>query len=190
MPVVLSRAEVADILSRVRRLHYRVCLSTIYACGLRISEGVSLRVADIDSARMQVHVRLGKGNKDRYVPLPEQTLTQLRGVWKTHRHPVWLFPARTRGGVQADAKTVMSREGVSSAFKAALGESDCSKKATVHTLRHSWATHLLEAGVHLRMIQFWLGHSSPRTTMLYTHMTRQAEEVALNTINDLMAGVL
>ena len=189
VPVVLSIEEVVAILSRVRLPHYRVCLSTIYACGLRISEGVSLRVSDIDSARMQIHVRLGKGNKDRYVPLPNQTLAQLRCFWKTHRHPVWLFPARRRGGVQVEAKTAMSVEGVREAFKAALAESGVNKKATVHTLRHSWATHLLEAGVHLRLIQFWLGHSSPKTTAVYTHLTRKAEEVALGTINDLMAAL-
>ena len=189
VPLVLSREEVVAILSRVRLPHYRVCLSTIYACGLRISEGVSLRVPDIDSARMQLHIRLGKGNKDRYVPLPQQTLEQLRCHWQTHRHPVWLFPARTRGGVQAGAKAAMTIDGVRKAFKAALAESEVSKAATVHTLRHSWATHLLEAGVHLRSIQLWLGHSSPKTTVLYTHMTRKAEEVALDTINELMANL-
>ena len=189
VPVVLSLGEVRQILSRVRCHHYRVCLSTIYACGLRISEGASLQVGDIDGARMQIHVRFGKGNKDRYVPLPTQTLEQLRCFWKTHRHPLWLFPARTRGGVQFKATTAMSTQGVSEAFKAALAESSVTKAATVHTLRHSWGTHLLEVGVHLRLIQSWLGHSSPRTTSIYTHLTRKAEEKALITINDLMAGL-
>ena len=186
LPVVLSTEEVWQILSCLRRPHYRVCLSTIYACGLRISEGAGLQVRDIDSARMQVHVHLGKGNKDRYVPLPAQTVEQLRRFWVTHRHPVWLFPARTRGGVQFEATTAMSSEGVSEAFKAALAESGINKAATVHTLRHSWATHLLEAGVHLRLIQLWLGHSSPKTTAMYTHLTRKAEEVALATLNELI----
>ena len=186
LPVVLSTEEVWQILSCLRRPHYRVCLSTIYACGLRISEGAGLQVRDIDSARMQVHVHLGKGNKDRYVPLPTQTVEQLRRFWVTHRHPVWLFPARTRGGVQFEATTAMSSEGVSEAFKAALAESGINKAATVHTLRHSWATHLLEAGVHLRLIQLWLGHSSPKTTAMYTHLTRKAEEVALATLNELI----
>lgn len=186
VPVVLSIEEVWQILSRVHRHHYRVCLSTIYACGLRISEGAGLQVGDIDSARMQIHVRFGKGLKDRYVPLPTQTLEQLRGLWKTHRHPVWLFPARTRGGVQFKASTAMSTEGVSQAFKGALAESGITKAATVHTHRHSYGTHLLEAGVHLRLIQSWLGHSSPRTTSVYTHLTRKAEEKALTTINELM----
>jgi site-specific recombinase XerD len=135
---------------------------------------------------MQIHVHLGKGNKDRYVPLPTQTLNQLRCFWATHRHPVWLFPARTSGGVRFEAKTAMCTEGVSEAFKAALAESGVTKAATVHTLRHSWGTHLLEAGIHLRLIQTWLGHSSPKTTAIYTHLTRKAEEIALTTINELM----
>jgi len=186
IPVVLSRDEVYQILSCVRKAHYRVCLSTIYACGLRISEGAGLRVDNIDSARLQLHLRNSKGGKDRRVPLPEQTLTNLRQHWVTHRHPVWLFPARDRAGVQMDATAPMSTTGVADAFKAALADSGVTKAATVHTLRHSWATHLLEAGVHLRLIQLWLGHSSPKTTTLYTHVTRKAEEVALNTLNDLI----
>lgn len=186
MPVVLSIEEVHQILSRVRQPHYRVCLNTIYACGLRISEGVSLQVGDIDSGRMQLHIRLGKGNKDRCVPLPSQTLAQLRPFWATHRHPIWLFPARTRGGLRTRATEAMSTEGLRAAFQASLTESGITKAATVHTLRHSWATHLLEAGIHLRLIQVWLGHSSPKTTAVYTHVTRNAEEIALATINALM----
>lgn len=187
VPVVLSKEEVRQILSYVRRPHYRVCLSTIYACGLRISEGTNLQVGEIDSARMQIHVHLGKGNKDRCVPLPAPTLKRLRSFWTTHRHPVWLFPARTSGGVRFNATTAMGTEGVSTAFKAALAESGVNKPATVHTLRHSWGTHLLEAGVHFRLIQTWLGHSSPKTTAIYTHLTRKAEEIALTSINELMA---
>lgn len=189
LPIVLSREEVYQILSHVRRPHYRVCLSTIYACGLRISEGAGLQVTHIDSSRLQLHIRQGKGNKDRRVPLPEGILARLRQHWLGHRHPVWLFPARTRGGVQADATAPMSTTGVGDAFKGALDESGVKKKATVHTLRHSWATHLLESGVHLRLIQLWLGHSSPRTTAMYTHLTRKAEEVAVTTLNDLIGDL-
>ena len=186
LPVVLSRKEVRRILSCLRRPHYQVCLGTIYACGLRISEGVGLKVGDIDSDRMQIHVHLGKGNKDRYVPLPAQTLVQLRRFWTIHRHPVWLFPQRSQGKALATATTSMGVVGVGRAFRAALAESGVTKAATVHTLRHSWATHLLEAGVHLRLIQVWLGHSSPKTTAIYTHLTREAEEIAMTTINELM----
>ncbi len=189
LPVVLSRQEVHRVLGCLRQPHYRVCLSTIYSCGLRIGECVRLQVSDIDSDRMQVRVRQGKGNKDRYVPLPERTLELLREYWLSHRHSVWLFPARNRGGVQPLASQPMNRKGVSEAFRAALKESGVQKQATVHTLRHSWATHLLEDGVSLRSIQTYLGHSSPRTTALYTHLTRYTEAQAANAINQLLEGL-
>ena len=189
IPVVLSIEEVQQILSCVHKPHYRVCLNTIYACGLRISEGVGLQVREIDSARMQLHIRLGKGNKDRCVPLPGQILEQLRQFWVSHRHPVWLFPARTRSGVLSEATVAMSARGVGKVFKEALAQSSVTKEATVHTLRHSWATHLLEAGVHLRLIQLWLVHNSPKTTALYTHLTQKAETIAMNKLNELIETI-
>jgi integrase/recombinase XerD len=97
LPVILSRAEVRQILAGVRLPRYRVCLATIYSCGLRLQEGTNLRVADIDSARMMIHVRHGKGAKDRYVPLPQRTLQLLRQYWARHRNPVLLFPTEGRG---------------------------------------------------------------------------------------------
>jgi integrase/recombinase XerD len=189
-PVILSREEVQTILTQVHKPHYRVCLNTIYACGLRISEGAGLQVSQIDSARMQLHIQTGKGGKDRRIPLPEQILLQLRQFWMTHRHPVWIFPKRNRKGeVLSQASSAMSTEGVAQAFGKARQASSVSKAATVHTLRHSWATHLLEAGVHLRLIQAWLGHSSPRTTAMYTHLTQQAMEQALTQINEIVANI-
>jgi integrase/recombinase XerD len=180
LPVVLSVEEVQQILGCVRRARYRVCLSLIYACGLRLLEGVQLPVADVDGARMVIHVRHGKGGQDRYVPLPRRTLELLREYWSSHRDPVWLFPGMTPGGGP------MCATGVQRAFKAALAESGVHKQASVHTLRHSWATHLLEAGVNLRLIQIYLGHRSPTTTALYTHLTRKAEDLASEAINRLL----
>jgi integrase/recombinase XerD len=175
LPAVLSVAEVRQILMCLRRPYYRVCLTTIYSCGLRLLEGVHLQVTAIDSERRMLHIRQGKGDKDRYVPLPEGTLTLLRQQWSTHHHPVWLFPAPTRAGVPMSSATQpMDERGVQRAFKAALQESGVQKDASVHTLRHSYATHLLEAGVNLRLIQAYLGHSSPKTTAIYTHLTREA----------------
>jgi site-specific recombinase XerD len=142
-----------------------------------------LQVADIDGARKLLHVRLGKGAKDRYVPLPERTLEMLRAHWITHRHPVWLFPARK--GV-TPATGPMCESGVQRAFRAALQESGIQKRASVHTLRHSYATHLLEAGVNLRVIQTWLGHRSPSSTALYTHLTHKTEDLATEAVNELM----
>jgi len=190
LPVVLDITEVHQILSCVRLPRYRVCLTTIYACGLRISEGVQLQVRDIDSKRMVVHICHGKGNKDRYVPLPQSTLEMLRKFWSTHRHPTWLFPNQTQdGAVPSTAEKHMSIAGLQHCFAAALEESGVQKKATVHTLRHSYATHLLEAGLDLRAIQVFLGHSSPQTTAIYTHVTQPTEQRAAQTIDQLMADL-
>ncbi len=176
LPVILSVEEVRTILAHLKLLRSRVCLTTIYACGLRLQAGTHLQVPDIDSARMLVHVRCGKGAKDRYVPLPQRTLELLRQYWHTHRHPVWLFPAPGRGGLgMSTASTPMPRNSVQDAFRAALKASGIHTRASVHTLRHSWTTHLLEAGVHLRLIQDYLGHNSPTTTALYTHLTVKAD---------------
>ena len=100
LPVIMTREEVRLLLNAVRLMRYRACLTVIYACGLRLKEGINLQVTDIDSSRMFVHVRLGKGGKDRYVPLPQGTLELLRKYWRMHRNPVWLFPATGRGGLQ------------------------------------------------------------------------------------------
>ena len=182
LPVVLSQAEVQQVLGCVRKPHYRVCLSTIYSCGLRLKEGVGLQVRDIDSSRMVLHVRKGKGDKDRYVPLPERTLAQLRWYWQQHHQPKWLFPGR--GFV---ARGPMNPSGVQKAFRAAVQESRLTKAASVHTLRHSYATHLVEAGVNLHLIQSYLGHDSLQTTAIYLHVTPQAQQAAVASINELMA---
>lgn len=133
---------------------------------------------------MVVHVRQGKGRKDRYVPLPERTLEQLRWYWGQHRQSQWLFPSRVLG--QAGP---MHESGVQKAFGLALKESGIHKAASVHTLRHSYATHLLEAGVNLRLIQSYLGHDSLNTTAIYVHLTPQAQVEAALTINQLMADL-
>lgn len=187
LPVVLSREEVTLILSKVRFLRYRACLKTIYSCGLRLQEGTTLKIPDIDSARNVIHIRHGKGGKDRYVPLPQSTLTILRQYWQTHHNPLWIFPASGRGGIhRATSTTPMPYSNVQDAFRTALRESGIHKLATVRTLRHSFATHLLEAGINLRQIQVYLGHNSPKTTAIYTHLTEQAQQQAMNIINHLM----
>jgi integrase/recombinase XerD len=187
LPVILSFEEVRRLLGCVRLPRYRVCLSTIYSCGLRLQEGTHLHVQNIDSARQLIHVRHGKGGKDRYVPLPQWTLEQLRQYWITHRHPVLIFPAPGRGRTGLSTATVpMPRSSVQGAFREALQDSGIHKHASVHTLRHSWATHLLEAGVNLRLIQAYLGHSSPTTTSVYTHLTARAEHLGAEAINRLM----
>ena len=184
LPVVLSTAEVRSILGRVRRYHYRVCLSTIYACGLRLQEGLHLQVSHIDSDRLLLHICHGKGGKDRYVPLPKPILDLLRQYWVTHRNPLWLFPSVFQSGNHP-----MEASGVQRAFRAALHESGISKPATIHTLRHSWATHLLEAGVNLRIIQEYLGHASPSTTAIYTHLTQPGNDLAVRAIDQVLEGL-
>ena len=190
LPTVLSSEEVQQILGCLQHPTYRACLTTIYACGLRLNEGVHLQVQDMDSARMMIHVRQAKGLKDRYVPLPQSVLDILRRYWASHRHPQWLFPgAPPAGQPRHTATRPICESGVQRAFRAALTTSGIQKPASVHTLRHSYATHLLEAGVNLRLIQAWLGHSSPKTTAIYTHLTRRAEERALESINQVMCDL-
>jgi integrase/recombinase XerD len=187
LPVVLSHDEARNILNRIQLLRYHACLTTIYSCGLRLSEAVHLKIEDIDSARGFIHVRQSKGNKDRIVPLPQKTLQLLREQWKSHRNKIWIFPAaRKDGSNMSDAQTPMNKKSVQAAFRAALKQSGIHKKATVHTLRHSYATHLLEAGINLRLIQAWLGHSTPRTTCVYTHLTIKAQQQAIKSLNELM----
>jgi len=188
LPVVLSRDEVWRILDVVHIDVYRVCLTTIYACGLRLMEGASLQIPNVDSARGVLHVQ-GKRRKDREVPLPTATLQLLRDHWRTHRSPTWLFPAATRHGTQysvAHDCGPITRDSLQSAFRHAVKRSGLNKRAHVHTLRHSYATHLLEDGVNLRLIQEYLGHSSPRTTAVYTHLTREIRDAARDPINRLM----
>jgi site-specific recombinase XerD len=188
LPVVLSRDEVRNILTRIKSPVYRACLTTIYSCGLRLLEGAHLQVPHIDGARSMLLVP-GKGGKDRYVPLPTATLALLREHWRTHRHPLLLFLAPGRTPSQPppeEAARPVTSDSVQKAFKRALTLSGISKRAHVHTLRHSYATHLLEAGVQLRLIQEYLGHSSPRTTALYTHLTREIRDAALDPINRLV----
>ena len=193
LPVLLTRDKIRRILNCVRFDRYCVCLLTIYSCGLRLLEGCTLKVSNIDSSRMVVHIEGGKGNKDRYVPLSQRTLEELRSYWKTHRNPVWLFPAARRGGKHnefATATRPTPHSNVQTAFKQALRKSRVNKPdASVRTLRHSYATHLVEQGVNLRLIQEYLGHNSPRTTALYTHLTKVAQSQATGIINRLMDGL-
>lgn len=193
LPAVLSRKEVRLILTAVMVPVYRVCLTTIYACGLRLLEGARLQVPDVDSSRMMLHIHGGKGKKDRYVPLPEPLLKMLRSHWCTHRSPLWLFPAQPsviqRQHNIAPTAAPITGSALHRAFSKALQASHISKRAHVHTLRHSYATHLLEAGINLRIIQENLGHNSPRTTQIYTHLTKEVRATLTDPLNQLMEGL-
>lgn len=179
LPVVLSRAEVWSLLDRVRNPHARMSLILMYTCGLRVSEALRLRVQDIDSQRMVVSVRNGKGEKDRSVPLPQQTLVQLRVYWAQYRPATWLFAG-------PNGEPPKRSDGVRGCLKAARRETPLRKKVGCHTLRHSYATHLLEAGVHLRAIQALLGHRSLKTTFIYLHLTQSTMADVQAQVNRVM----
>jgi integrase/recombinase XerD len=166
LPVVLSSQEVQAIFSATRNLKHRALLMTIYSAGLRVSEVVHLKVSDIDSQRMMIRVRQGKGQKDRYTLLAQRTLEVLREYWKEYRPQDWLFPGKPEN-------EALSVSAVQRVFEKVLLQAGIKKPASVHTLRHSFATHLLEAGTDLYHIQRLLGHTSPKTTAIYLHLSRK-----------------
>ena len=187
LPDVLTLEEVDQIMAAFEKFRYRVCLFTIYSMGLRLTEGTNLRVSDIDSARKLVHIRSAKGNKDRMVPLPSQTYHLLRRYWVTHRNPKLLFPAVQFGPTKKKyTDKTMDKGGVQTAFKLALGDANIHKKASVHTLRHSYATHLVEAGVNLRVIQEILGHANPNTTVIYARLSKPTLDNSEQLIGKMM----
>jgi len=191
LPSVLSREEVNSILSKIATFHNFVFLSTIYSCGLRLQEGLFLQVSDIDGKRKLIHVHRGKGAKDRYVPLPDSTYALLRRYWVTHRNPMLIFPALGRGcNLGPTSLAPMAIESVQGAFREAkIAAGIRKRRVSIHTRRHSYATHLLEAGVNIRAIQRYLGHSQLETTMVYLHLTNKGQEDAYGIINAVMKGL-
>lgn len=175
LPVVLSRQEIAQLLAAPQRLKTRTMLTTCYATGVRVSELVMLQADDIDSQRMVIRIRQGKGRKDRYAMLSPRLLELLRTYWKTCRPVQLLFPGR-------DPLRPLESQTVQRNLRKAARQAGIKKRVTPHILRHSFATHLLEAGVDLRTIQVLLGHRSLRTTSLYTHIT-------LNAIRDVTGRI-
>jgi len=187
LPAILSIDEVWNIINTVSTQHNKAYLTLVYTCGLRLNEGLNLQVTDIHSDRMRIHVHRGKGAKDRYVPLPQATLAVMRNYWKTHRNPLWIFPSRGRGNNEGPtSKRPMIKSSVQGALRRVLKQLKIQRRAAIHTLRHSYATHLLEAGVNIRRIQQYLGHASLQTTMIYLHLTTQGHENAYGIIDDLM----
>jgi site-specific recombinase XerD len=189
LPTVLSPDEVWAIINSVSTPQNKAYLTTVYTCGLRLHEALFLQTGDIDGKRMRIHVHRGKGAKDRYVPLPEATLHTLRDYWKRHRNAFWIFPRLGRSGKEGtNAINPMSYTSVQGALRRVLKQLKVKKRVSVHTLRHSYATHLLEAGVNIRRIQQYLGHNSLNSTMVYLHLTTQGHQRAYSIINDLMRG--
>jgi site-specific recombinase XerD len=189
LPDIPTREEVWRLINAVRKLRYRIFLLVVYSLGLRISEGLGLEVADIDGSQRRVHIRDGKGGKDRYVPLPELTLQAMRRFWKSHRHPRLLFPSPAGSQfIVRIASAPMDASGVQAALRAARGECGIEKMLTVHSLRHAYATHLLEQGMDLRLIQSLLGHSHANTTARYAHITQVVRDHSSDRIEMLLSG--
>lgn len=164
LPVVLSGTEILSLLQAVKKDMYRGILMAIYSAGLRLAEACRLQVRDIDSKRRVIRVRSGKGRKDRYTILSPLLLSFLREYWKLSRPHPWLFPGRSPIGY-------ITPRSVQKVFKSALKKAGIPKEATPHTLRHCFATHLLESGTDIAVIQTLLGHRSIRTTKRYTHVS-------------------
>ena len=191
LPQVLAREQVRALLGKVREPRFRALLTLIYGCGLRVGEAVKLEVRDIQSAQGRIHIRQGKGGKDRMVPLPAPVLARLREFWASHRHPQLVFPGagcawRERGpDARGQAGAPMTVSSAQHCWRLAVAAAGLPREVTLHTLRHSYATHLLEEGVSLRQIGSYLGHSSLDTTVIYTHLTVVSEGRALEAIEGL-----
>jgi integrase/recombinase XerD len=186
LPVVLSRPEVADLLGALQEMRFKTCLRLIYHCGLRVGEAVRIAPHDIHGKEEfpRLHVKNAKGGKDRYVPLAPAMVKELRQWWLTHRNEHWLFPSPgcgwadrtlTLSQLMNQSTTFMSVSSVQMAYRLARAASGVNRFSTTHTLRHSYATHLLEEGVSLRLISQYLGHESLDTTVIYTHLTPMSE---------------
>jgi integrase len=185
LPWVLSIEEVAAVIAAARLKRFRVLFTLIYHCGLRLGESLRIAPTDIDDKAGRIHIRNAKGGKDRYVPVTPTMVGELRVLWRMHRNAKWLFPGLGRGwkGLKITAEEAaaksdhhISEAGVQIAFQRCVADSGIGKRATVHTLRHSYATHLLEAGIALPLISKYLGHSSIKTTVVYTHLTSVSED--------------
>ena len=182
LPDILTPTQVGLVISNTKKQRYQVFFLTLYSLGLRLSEGLSLTVFDTDSQLMQVHIRNGKGGKDRLVPLPLRTLLALRQHWQTHHHAKLIFPGLGNG-----KNSPMDKGGVQKAIKCVMRDCGINKLISPHSLRHCFATHLLEQGLDLRSLQVLLGHASLNTTARYTHLTsitQRSSAIAVNKLAD------
>lgn len=180
LPDIITPRQVTCVINKTKQLRYQVFFLTLYSMGLRLSEGLNLTIRDIDSETMQVHLRNAKGGKDRMVPLPKQTLLALRAYWKTHRHECLLFP-----GKGSASNSPMDKGSVQKALKQVLRDCRLNKNISPHSLRHCFATHLLEQGLDLRSLQHILGHASLNTTARYTQLTKLKQHDIVCAVNKL-----
>ncbi len=185
LPDILTVREVERVINGTRELRYQTFIFTAYSMGLRLGEALNLKIGDVDSARMKVHIRQGKGKKDRFVTLPEVSLRALRRYWATHRHPKFLFPAGKTRTLRQSADMVMDRGGLQKSFKVIVKSCGIHKPVTIHSLRHCYGSHLVETGLHLRAIQHEMGHECPKTTALYTQLSDVTHQDTSKIINRL-----
>jgi len=193
LPLVLTREEVALVLRTLHERRFKVCLRLIYHCGLRVGEAVGLDPHDIHGRENppRLHIKNAKGGKDRYVPIAAGMVEELRQWWRSHRNPRWLFPAQQLGIPASQATKGMATGSAQAAFAAARLECGLHPDAHVHTLRHSYATHMLEAGVNIRQLRDYLGHTSIETTLIYTHLTALSEartQATMQTLYQTLKG--
>lgn len=198
LPVVLTREEVARLFTVIHVERFRTILRLIYACGLRIREATLLEVSDVKKAPLRLHLHRTKGKKERFVPLPEAMYRELQDYWRLHRHPQWLFPGTGRGwrdgGPNAKARLRHAPEpmgvgSIQNCLRIAVADARLPKGTCAHVLRHSYATHMLEQGVSIRLISAYLGHSSLQTTLIYLHLTAVNEGRAREAITRLFDTV-
>lgn len=189
LPDILSVSEVAKVINSTREARYQTYLLCVYSMGLRLSEALNLTIADIDSARHKVHIRCGKGRKDRFVFLPDRTLSLLRTYWASHRNPKWLFPRGKSTELRHSATMAMGPGGLQKSVKVIVKSCGINKRVTIHTFRHCYGAHLVESGVNLRAIQHQMGHECPKTTALYTQLTEATQRDTGSQINDLIDGL-
>lgn len=192
LPAVLTREQVYRLLCHIRLRRYRTPVKLIYCCGLRLSECLSLTIHDIRGDENKLWIRAGKGKRDRLVPIATSMVEDLRTYWKFHRNPMLLFPAAGRGDCDPgelarrmhEARHPMPYSSLQRLMRAARAELNY-PEASIHTLRHSFATHLVESGASLHTVQALLGHKQIDTTMIYLHLTHQAEQNSLRFVEDL-----
>lgn len=185
LPDILTQAEIAALIQHAREPRYQAFIYVAYTLGLRLGEALNLQVGDIDAKHRRVHIRQGKGRKDRFVTLPDDTLSVLRRFWCTHKNPGWLFPAGLSDAKRLVANKPMDRGGLQKAFKTIATNAGIHKHVTPHSLRHCYGAHCVEHGLNLRTIQHEMGHECPKTTARYTQLTQIVAQNSAALINQL-----
>lgn len=185
LPDILSAEEISLVLSCVHNYRYRVFLYVVYTLGIRLSEALNLQIGDIDGKAKKVHIHEGKGCKDRFVILPDNTYLALRMLWQTHHHMKWIFPSLQ----PSRYNTPIDKGSVQRAMHLAMIEAKIHKHASIHNLRHSFATHSIETGMDLCSLQKLLGHESPKTTAIYTQLTETLQKNNQVIVNEFVNKV-